>query len=169
MSIKFSSQRSTFFGQDLKVKSVKKVEKRFLHTAVDYKGDAAASEAELRHDFRLSGTIYPLECLESEGENQQSFIVQEVVRGLRKESIEHETFYQAGRDIRFLTPIRRCIPESTDNRPQVLYLCGSLGMFLVSLLYELKCLRKDLIKINCCLNICSFDYLVSLCVQLGNF
>ena len=154
MSIKFSSQQSTFFGQDLKVKSVKKVEKRFLHTAVDYKGDAAASEAELRHDFR---------------ENQQSFIVQEVVRGLRKESIEHETFYQAGGDIRFLTPIRRCIPESTDNRPQVLYLCGSLGMFLVSLLYELKCLRKDLIKINCCLNICSFDYLVSLCVQLGNF
>ena len=169
MSIKFSSQQSTFFGQDLKVKSVKKVEKRFLHTAVDYKGNAAASEAELRHDFRLSGTIYPLECLESEGENQQSFIVREVVRGLRKESIEHETFYQAGGDIRFLTPIRRCIPESTDNRPQVLYLCGSLGMFLVSLLYELKCLRKDLIKINCCLNICSFDYLVSLCVQLGNF
>ena len=50
------------------------------------------SEADLRHDFGLSGTISPLECLESEGENQQSFIVQEVVRGLRKESIEHERF-----------------------------------------------------------------------------
>ena len=72
--------------------TVKKVEKGFLDITVDYKGDAAASEADLRHDFRLPGTIYPLECLESGGENQQSFIVQEVVRGLKKESIEHETF-----------------------------------------------------------------------------
>ena len=31
--------------------------------------------------------------------------------------------------------------------------CGSLGMFLVSLLYEGKCLRIDHIKINCCLNV----------------
>ena len=59
---------------------------------MDYKGDAAASEAELRHDLRLSGTIYPLECLESEGENQQSFIVQEVVRGLRKECSNMKRF-----------------------------------------------------------------------------
>ena len=59
---------------------------------MDHKGDAAASEGDLRHDFRLSGTIYSLECLESEEENQQSFIVKEVVRGLRKESIKHETF-----------------------------------------------------------------------------
>ena len=52
-----------------------------------------------------------------------------------------------------MTPIRRCIPESTDNRPRDLYQCGSIGMFLVSLLYERKCLRIDLIKINCCLNV----------------
>ena len=43
--------------------------------------------------------------------------------------------------------------RSTDNRPRDLYRCGSLGMFLVSLLYERKCLRIDLIKINCCLNV----------------
>ena len=61
---------------------------------------------------------------------QQSFIVQEVVWGLRKESIEHETILkQAGRDIRFMTPIRSCIPENNDNRPRDLYRCGSLGMF----------------------------------------
>ena len=56
-----------------------------------------------------------------------------------------------------MTPIRRLIrsriPESTDNRPRDLYRCGSLGMFLVFLLYERKCLRIDLIKINCCLNV----------------
>ena len=51
-----------------------------------------------------------------------------------------------------MTPIRRCIPESTDNRLRDLYRCGSLGMFL-SLLYERKCLGIDLIKINCCLNV----------------
>ena len=51
-----------------------------------------------------------------------------------------------------MTPIRRCIPESTDNRTCDLYRCGSLGMFL-SLLYERKCLGIDLIKINCCLNV----------------
>ena len=51
-----------------------------------------------------------------------------------------------------MTPIRRCIPESTDNRPRDLYRCGSLEMFL-SLLYERKCLGIDLIKINCCLNV----------------
>ena len=60
---------------------------------MDYKGDAAASEADLRNvSDQLSATIYSLECLESEGENPGIFIVQEVVRGLRKESIEHETF-----------------------------------------------------------------------------
>ena len=52
-----------------------------------------------------------------------------------------------------MTPIRRCIPESTDNWPCDLYRCGSLGMVHVSLLYECKCLKIDLIKINCCLNV----------------
>ena len=52
-----------------------------------------------------------------------------------------------------MTPIRRYTPESTDSRPRDLYQCGSRGMFLVSLLYERKCLRIDLIKINCCLNV----------------
>ena len=55
--------------------------------------------------------------------------------------------------IRFMTPIRSCILESTENRPRDLYPCGSLGMFLVSVLYERKYLRVDLIKINCCLNV----------------
>ena len=54
--------------------------------------------------------------------------------------------------IRFMTPNRSCIPESTDNRPR--NLCrGSLGMFLASLLYVLKCLRIDLFKIDCCLHV----------------
>ena len=52
-----------------------------------------------------------------------------------------------------MTPIRRCTQGRADNRPRDLYRCGSLGMFLVSLLYERKCLRIDLIKINCCLNV----------------
>ena len=48
-----------------------------------------------------------------------------------------------------MTPISSCIlPESTDRA-----ICGSHGMFLVSLLYERKCLRIDLLKINCCLNV----------------
>ena len=59
---------------------------------MDYKGDAAASEADLRRDLRLSGTIYSLECLESEGENQQSFIVKEVVIDLRKEPSNMKRF-----------------------------------------------------------------------------
>ena len=45
------------FRWGLNVKYVKKVEKGFLDTAVDYKWDSAASEADLRHDFRLSATI----------------------------------------------------------------------------------------------------------------
>ena len=36
LSIKFSSQRSIFSGKFLNVKYVKKVEKGFLDTAVDY-------------------------------------------------------------------------------------------------------------------------------------
>ena len=39
-----------------------------------------------------------------------------------------------------MTPIRSCTPENTE-RLRVLYRCGSLGMFLVALLYERKCLR----------------------------
>ena len=91
LSVQISSQRSTFSGEFLNVKYLKKVEKGFLDTATDYKWDASASEADTRHDFWLSATIYSLECLESEGENPAIFIVQEVVWGLRKESIEHET------------------------------------------------------------------------------
>ena len=61
LSITFSSQRSNFSDQFLNVKYVKKIEKGFLDTAVDYKQDAAASESDVRHDLRLSATIYSLE------------------------------------------------------------------------------------------------------------
>ena len=71
LSTKFSTQRSTFSGEVLNVKCIKKVEKGFLDTAVYYTWDATVSEADLRHDFRLSATIYSLECLESEGENPE--------------------------------------------------------------------------------------------------
>ena len=36
---------------------LQKLEKGFLDTAVDYKWDAAASKADLRHDFRLSSLL----------------------------------------------------------------------------------------------------------------
>ena len=52
---------------------LKKLEKGFPDTAVDYKWEAAASKVDLRHDFRLPATIYSLECLESEGENPVIF------------------------------------------------------------------------------------------------
>ena len=52
---------------------LKKLEKGFPDTAVDYKWHAAASKVDLRHDFRLPATIYSLECLESEGENPAIF------------------------------------------------------------------------------------------------
>ena len=55
--------------------------------------------------------------------------------------------------IRLMTPIRSCIAESTDNRPRDLYWCSSLGMFLVSFLYERRCLRIELLKIKCSLNV----------------
>ena len=67
-----------------------------------------------------------------------------------------------------MTPIRRCIQGRTDNRPRDLYRCGSLGMFLVSLLYERKCLKNWSYK-NKLLPECSVYYLVSLCFELGNF
>ena len=86
------SDKTPTLAEFLNVKYKKKVEKGFLDTAMDYKWDAAASEADLRHYFRLPATIYYLECLESEGENPAIFNVQEVVWGLRKESIKHETF-----------------------------------------------------------------------------
>ena len=41
-------------------------------------------------------------------------------------------------------------------------------MFLVSLLHERKCLRIDLFKINCYLNVPLIHDLVSLCVELDN-
>ena len=44
---------------------------------------------------------------------QQSFVVQEVVWGLRKQSIEHETFSQAFDSS--VTPIRSCKAESIDD------------------------------------------------------
>ena len=72
-------------------------------------------------------------------------------------------FNRHSMSLRFMTPNRGCIPESTDNRPRDLFR-GSLGMFLSSLLYERKCLKIDLFKIDCCLNasfiICVFFFYV---------
>ena len=63
-----------------------------------------------------------------------------------------------------MTPIHICIPESTDNKPRDLYRYGSLGVLIVTLLYERK--WTDLIKINCCLNVPFIIWF--LCVELGN-
>ena len=52
-----------------------------------------------------------------------------------------------------MSPIRSFMAESTYNRPRDLYCCSSLGMFLVSFLFERRCLRIDLLKINCSLNV----------------
>ena len=60
---------------------------------MDYKLDGAASEADLRHDFRLSATPYSFECLESEGENLAIFYwAGSRARIEERISIEHETF-----------------------------------------------------------------------------
>ena len=67
-----------------------------------------------------------------------------------------------------MTPIRRCIAESADNRPRDLYCCCSLGMFLVSFLYEGRCLRIDLLKINCCLNVPFNIWFLSITFVLRN-
>ena len=40
-----------------------------------YTWDAMASEADLRHDFRLSATIYSLECLEQGGRSYLPYIL----------------------------------------------------------------------------------------------
>ena len=65
--LRFSSQRSTFDGYFLNYKYVKRVKKGFLDTAVGYQWDAAASEADLRHDFRLSATIWFIEIYRVSG------------------------------------------------------------------------------------------------------
>ena len=74
------------------VKCIKKVDKGFPNTAVYYAWDAMASEADLRHDFRLSATSYSVKCLESEGENPEiCYCAGSRVR-FEEKSIEHETF-----------------------------------------------------------------------------
>ena len=86
--------------------------------------------------LRLSATIYSLECLESEGENRVIFCC----TGTRVwfEERIHRTW-------NVLTSIR-CRAIFTDRG-------GSLRMFLVSFLHERRCLRIDLFKINCYLNV----------------
>ena len=61
---------------------------------------------------------------------QQSFVVQEVVWGLRKQSIEHETFSQAFDSS--VTPIRSCKAESIDDRPRYVQWEYSLYLFCMS-------------------------------------
>ena len=97
---------------------LKQVEKGFLDTAVDYQRDAEASEVDLQHDFRLSATAYIRECLESEGENPAIFCCTRS-RVWFEESIHRTWNVLTG--IQFMTQIRGCIPESTDNRLHDLY------------------------------------------------
>ena len=139
--LRFSSQRSTFDGYFLNDKYVKRVKIQPWTTNGTQRRVKLICymTSDCLQQYNLSSAWNQKE------KTQQSFVVQEVVWGLKKQSIEH--------GIRFMTPIRSCIAESTDNsRPRDLYWC-SLGMFLVSFLYERKCLRIDLLKINCCLNV----------------
>ena len=82
---------------------------------MDYKWEAVASKADLRHDFRLSATIYSLEFLQSEGGNPAIFYY--TGSRVRFDERIHRT-WNGLTGIRFTTPIRSCIPESTemDNR-----------------------------------------------------
>ena len=97
-----------------------------------------------------SATIYSLEWLESEGEKPPIFCC--TGSRVRFEERIHRT-WNVLTGILFMTTIRSCILlESTDNRPRDLKRCGSHGMLLVSLLYDRKCLRIDLLKENRCLN-----------------
>ena len=120
---------------------------------MDYKWDAARSGK-----WSWSATWLPIVC--------NNFLSR--VPGIRRRKPSNLLLYRKSCDVWRKNPsimkrfnrlfeafdlIRSGIPESTDNRPPDLYRCGSLGMFLVSLLYERKCLRSDLIKINCCLNV----------------
>ena len=116
------------------------------------------SNNSLWHDLRLSATMYSLKCQftlssawNQKEKTQPSFVVQEVVCGLRKESIELETFQQAFNLWLWTVVVYQKVLTTgcaifTDQ-------CGSIGMFLVYLLYECKCLRIDLLKINRCLNV----------------
>ena len=99
---------------------------------------------------------------------QQSLLYRKSCEVWGKNPSNMKRFNRHSMSLRFMTPNRGCIPESTDNRPRDLFR-GSLGMFLSSLLYERKCLKIDLFKIDCCLNasfiICVFFFL---CVELNN-
>ena len=92
----------------------------------------------------------PVRQWESEGENPAIFCC--TGSRVRFEETIHRT-WNVLTGIRFMTPIRSCTVESTDNRPRDLYWCSSLGMFLVSFLYERRFLRIELLKIKCSLNV----------------
>jgi len=95
---------------------LKKLEKGFLDTAVDYKWDAAASKADLRHYFRLSSaTIYSLECLESEGENLAIFYC--TGSRVRFDERIHRT-WNGLTGILFMSPIRSSL-RTADAFPLV--------------------------------------------------
>ena len=116
------------------------------------------SNNSLWHDLRLSATMYSLKCQftlssawNQKEKTQPSFVVQEGVCGLRKESIELETFQQAFNLWLWTVVVYQKV--LTTGRAIFTNQCGSLRMFLVYLLYERKCLRIDLLKINRCLNV----------------
>ena len=114
---------------------------------MDYQWYAGASEADLWHDLQLSATIYSFECLESERENLAILCC--TGSCVRFGERIHRT-WNVLTGIRFMTAIRSCIPESTestDNRPRDLYrLMWFTWKFLVSLLYEHKCLCYEMLS-----------------------
>ena len=94
------------------------------------------SPSSLRHDFRLSATVmYSLVWLESEGENPA--ICSSTGRRVRLEERIHRTW-------KVLIGMRSTQQAACVITDVVLLKCS---------LYDRICLRIDVFKINCCLNI----------------
>ena len=115
---------------------------------------AATSEADPRHDFRLSTIIFSLECLESEGKNPANF-------------------YCTGSRVRFEERIHRTWNVLTGwSRHSIYNPAWSLPMWFtrnVPCIFAVWALMfKNWSYKNKLLPECSFYFLVSLCIELGN-
>ena len=129
----------------LNVKYVKKVEKGFFDRDVD-RTNRTQGRVKLICYMTLSRTW-------NQDEKPSNLLLyRKSCEVWGKNPSNMKRFNRHSMSLRFMTPNRGCIPESTDNRPRDLFR-GSLGMFLSSLLFERKCLKIDLFKIDCCLNV----------------
>ena len=143
LSVKFF--QSTIYLSRIVLNGIKKVEKWLPRYSCGHTGEWSWSATWL--SIVCNNNVFSCDSNQRK-KSQQWFLYRLLCKARGKNQSNMKSFNR--------NSIYDSIPslyQKVYSRPHDLYWCGTLEMFLALLLYNRICLRTDVFKLNCCLNI----------------